>query len=128
MARSAPFTILARFVCVMLALHFFNFSIDPIDKHADSIPEDLSINDIESVSELVVEVVFSAGDIFAEHDEPDSDEGGSLRVCKLFLTDMRLVIVNQQPIEFSLQFSVAPGERIVSRATNVVSPPPKALA
>jgi hypothetical protein len=126
MAKRLHYSIFTRMACVMLALHFFNFSIDPIDKYADSVPEDLSINDIESVSELIVEVVFSAGNVFAEHDEQDSDEGGSFGVCKLFFSDSGVNLDVQPPLNFPRQFGIALCERIISRASNVVSPPPKA--
>jgi hypothetical protein len=55
--------IIARFVCWILLLQMINISIDPPDlrplkNFAISEKEDLSINEIESVYELVSEMVF----------------------------------------------------------------------
>lgn len=43
------------------------------DKNPDHIPEDLNINDIESVVELILENGLGINDAIAEHDEADSD-------------------------------------------------------
>ena len=63
---------------MMLALVVFNLSIDPPDmlKNMDLDPEleeDLSINEIESFSELVMEQAFNFENAFPETDDPDSD-------------------------------------------------------
>ena len=64
--------ITARVVCWILLLQLINISIDPPDMEratyaSDSGEEDLSINDIESIYELVAEKVF-------DEDVPESDE------------------------------------------------------
>ncbi|MCU0358576.1 MAG: hypothetical protein MUE95_13445, partial [Cyclobacteriaceae bacterium] len=51
-----------------------NLSIDPPDLHSHTIPEDLSINDIESVIELVIEDILGFDSFFAENDEADDND------------------------------------------------------
>ena len=63
-----------RIICLLLALHFFNFSVDPRDPNPDSIPEDLSFNEMESFTELIVENLLGWNDAFEEHDEDDNDD------------------------------------------------------
>lgn len=74
-----------RILCLLLALHLFNFSIDSRDRHPDFIPEDLSVNDIESIAEFMTEVVLGADNTFAEHDEADNEAGGSLDLYKWYV-------------------------------------------
>jgi hypothetical protein len=126
MVRKASYSILTRIVCVVLAIHFFNFSVDPADKHSDSVPEDLSVNDIESVSELVIEVVFGYGDVFGEHDERDTHHGGRLGICKIYISNAIFQLNNLSPnSNSSSEFHIADCRRMLSRTTNVLSPPPK---
>src|SRR5689334_9872109 len=73
-----------RITCLLLALHFFNFSIDTRDANTDYVPEDLSVNDIESVIEFFTEDVCGIDNAIAEHDERDNDDGGSFDFFKIF--------------------------------------------
>ncbi|RAV98735.1 hypothetical protein [Pseudochryseolinea flava] len=47
--------------------------MDSKDQLPEFLPEDLSHNDIESISEFVSEVMFGAENTFAEHEENDGD-------------------------------------------------------
>jgi len=59
-----------------MALHIFNCSVDTPDPEPDSVSEDLSFNDMESVVEIILEQVFGIDNAIAEHDEPDEDANG----------------------------------------------------
>lgn len=66
------------FFCFLLALVVFNLSIDPPDllQNIDADPEleeDLSVNEIESISELILEQGFHWVNAVPETDDPDSD-------------------------------------------------------
>ena len=63
-----------KYFWIFLAILLFNYSIDIPDLHSDEITEDLSTNDIESVSELFLEVVLGIENAVPEHDEDDSDD------------------------------------------------------
>jgi hypothetical protein len=56
-----------------MALYLLNFSVDMSDLRPWTSPEDLSVNDIESVAELVAEFFFGFDNAFAENDEPGSE-------------------------------------------------------
>lgn len=96
--------ILLKYLWIGLALFIFNFSIDTPDVFGDEVAEDLSYNDIESITELILEDVLGIYNACPEHDENDlEDEGG---FCKKFdfkfnqntpiTVDMRVDIINEE--------------------------------
>lgn len=69
-----------QLVCWLMAFYVINVSIDAPDGYVtpDSrgeYREDLSINEIESFSELVLEELLGLHNAVPEHDEPEDDEG-----------------------------------------------------
>lgn len=76
--------IIFRLFWLFMAVHIFNCSVDTLDAQPDSIPEDLSYNDMESVVEILLENVFDIKDAIAEHDENDTQEGSSFSIKKDF--------------------------------------------
>lgn len=72
-----------RVLWMVLALHILNCSVDTADPQPDSVPEDLSINDMESIVEIVLEQVCHIDNAIAEHDENDTDDdSGGLTIKK----------------------------------------------
>lgn len=57
-----------------MGLYLLNISVDTADPNPEHIPEDLSINDQESIVEFVVEKVLGFEDVIKEYD--DHDTGG----------------------------------------------------
>jgi len=92
--------VLPRILCVFMAFHFFNVSMDSKDARPDFIPEDLSQNDIESISEFVTEVVLGVDNSFAEHDEQDE---GAANVHSW----MKLLMCSIAPNTLTLSFETA---------------------
>jgi hypothetical protein len=118
---------LTRIICLLFALHIFNLSIDPKDPEPAFMPEDISVNDIESLSEFFAEVVLGLNDSFAEHDE--ADDGGSiaLDICKVFFArsdDWHLIVANSRatPVHY---FSYNT-DSLPLLAREIDSPPPRA--
>lgn len=70
-------SIFLKFSWIFLALLMFNNSIDAPDFYGDEIAEDLSYNDIESITELVLEVFIGIENAVPEHDEDDSEDGSN---------------------------------------------------
>lgn len=71
-------TLWYRLFCLLMAVHVINMGADAPDGY--SLPtlqgegrEDLSVNDIESLSELLLEECFGITDAVPEHDEPDEE-------------------------------------------------------
>lgn len=118
-----------RLFCLLMALHVLNFSVNPPDQHtyitaSGAVREDLSVNEMESVTEWVLEHVF--GIDVAEHDELDH-EG---RITKSFIK-----LFAPKPLSFTLLPST--GDSFVSYVSvlfvahpyrsvpaDVLSPPP----
>jgi len=63
---------------IVLGLYMINLSIDAADMEGRFDP---MVNEIESIFELVLEVVMEKGDVLPEHDEPDPES----RSCFLSL-------------------------------------------
>lgn len=118
---------LTHIACFVFALHILNMSIDPKDPKPDSIPEDLTINDIESIAEFFAEVVFGIKNAFAEHDEHDNDEGRTVDICKVFfVTQQAAHSVNAEFIPFRAPFFIYSDKAATQPVRDIAPPPPKA--
>ncbi len=58
---------------LFLAIQLLNISIDPSDRERFGLTEDITFNEIESLSELLLEEVLEIEDCIPESDERDSD-------------------------------------------------------
>jgi hypothetical protein len=119
--------IVFKFICLALAFHIFNVSVDAPDAQPDSVPEDLTINDQESVIELVLETWLGFDNAVEEHDEP-GDESHQLEINKEFQ-----LYTNVYPtIEFHQPYLEIPAVRVFNKTnlpdyiSEIVPPPPKA--
>lgn len=121
-----------RLFCLLMAFYAINVSIDATDGYVTpnshgEYHEDLSINEIESIGELVLEEVFGVTNAIPEHDEPDEEED---QITKIFF-DWSI----PSPSVF-YQFYQAVGyvptvyapfalNRYFSKPAEVTTPPPK---
>lgn len=119
--------IISKALCVLMAFHIFNCSVDMPDAQPDSIAEDLSFNDMESVVEIVLEECLNIKDAVAEHDEPDDDLPMDVKLAKSFYFQ------NSYPgflisIEKNIENSVPSYKEIFFNEyiTDILSPPPQA--
>lgn len=121
------YSFLSRFLCLFLALYILNFSVDPRDADPDFIPEDLSFNDIESFSELVLEDIFDFTNAFEEHDERDGEDG-TIDLTKEFCFENQHAVSICVPFNkiISKTYHIHDTKEIASLAVDVMSPPPKA--
>jgi len=62
-----------------MALHILNFSIDPPDALDEGQAEDLSYNEIESVTEWFAEDVLNIKNAFKERDEHDQNNSSLIK-------------------------------------------------
>jgi len=126
-SQRSPFRVFSRILCFALALYFLNFSIDTRDANPDSIPEDLSINDIESVAEFLAEEVMEFQNAFEEHDERDADEGGMFDFSKeVFYSGMNRIEV-EVPFQALVDttFFIPSGPSLSFLSREVIAPPPR---
>lgn len=63
-----------KLLWVLMGLYIFNLSADTPDPESPHIAEDLSINDQESMVEVLVESVLGFEDTFEEYEDPDGDD------------------------------------------------------
>jgi hypothetical protein len=63
-----------RFLWFVMAVHIFNCSVDNPDQFPNSVPEDLSFNEMESVLEIILEQLCGIEDAISEYDENDAEE------------------------------------------------------
>lgn len=78
-------SVFLRFFWGLLGLYFLNISVDTTDFNPDYLPEDLSINDQESIIEIVVEKVLGYEDAIREYDDNDPEDHNSYKNAKLDL-------------------------------------------
>jgi hypothetical protein len=119
-------SLLTKSIAWMLLIQVVNISIDPIDvlPVVDSFgqisaQEDLSINDIESIYELVSEQYLGVD--VPEQDE--DDESGFVKVIDFYFSDNPIKL-KEKYIEQQVSFS-SHEQRFLSIVLDHVPPPPK---
>lgn len=90
------YNLLLKYLWGLLAFLIFNYSIDAPDLYGDSIPEDITYNDIESITELVLEIFIGIENAVPEHDEDDS-EGGSNFAKKIDMPVSQRLFMQENP-------------------------------
>ena len=111
-------------VCMIVSVQLFNLSFDPADPSYGK--EDLSINEIESCLELILEIVLGHHDAVKESDESDEapDRPGSTII--LFTISTSVLLEENQSIEIKSALSIIASTNLESVSLPIISPPPKA--
>ena len=115
-----------RTMALLMALYVFNFSIDSPDGHPDTVAEDLSVNDIESVYELVAETILGIENAVEERDERDPDDGSSFQFKKFYTTLVSSVQIKAADYIFDLHIYKHICPALAIRFREIDSPPPRA--
>ena len=112
----------------LLALYFLNISVDATDVLYTNTVEDLSINNQESMIEMIVEKVLGYENAIAEHDDNDNQQSSTFKKYKIIefivenststATQSFLVSIDKNPINYYPQITSNP-------ETEIVVPPPK---
>ena len=109
------------------ALYMLNICVDSPDLFPNQ-PENLNINDQESVIELVVEQVLDLGDVIPEYDDNDTEEHTSSKTS----VNLDHFIVDKSSIAFQQDFSLQKKQNTLFALANfrnlcleVDAPPPK---
>ena len=111
-------------VCMIVSVQLFNLSFDPADTSYGK--EDLSINEIESCLELILEIVLDHDDAVKESDESDEapDRPGS---TVIFLTLSASVLLEEnQSTVIKSSLPIIASTNLESVSLPIISPPPKA--
>jgi hypothetical protein len=121
--------IIFRLFWLFMAAHIFNCSVDTPDATPDYIPEDLTYNDMESVTEIVLEKFFGIENVIAEHDENDTEDGNSFNLKKEIVYSHQIIIENNTFFDIGLHI-IASTKYIEQYSSQfhpeIVPPPPKA--
>lgn len=111
----------------LIALYMLNIYVDSPDLFPNK-PENLNINDQESVIELVVEQVLDLGDVIPEYDDNDTEEHTSSKTS----VNLDHFIVDKSSIAFQQDFSLQKKQNTLFALANfrnlsleVDAPPPK---
>ncbi|HET6245273.1 MAG: hypothetical protein H0V01_02030 [Bacteroidetes bacterium] len=91
-------SILIKVIWGLLGLHFLNISVDSADPYPDCIPENLTINDQESIIEIVIEKILGFENAIKEYDDNDREDHtnkGNVKIELLFLSTDEPI--NSQP-------------------------------
>lgn len=82
--RNSVFT---KILWGLMGLYLLNISVDTADPNPEHIPEDLSINDQESIIEIVVEKILGYENAIEEYDDNDTEEHNKNTNVKIDLTN-----------------------------------------
>lgn len=74
-----------KFFWGLMGIYLLNISVDTPDPSPESVPEDLTYNDQESVIEIFIEKVLGFEDAIAEYDDNDSKDHRKKQTIKIEL-------------------------------------------
>ncbi len=110
-----------------MGFYLLNISVDTADLNPNYLPEDLSINDQESIIELVIEQVLGFEDAIKEYDDNDLEDFFKKKIS----TANWLTTYNQkETTTYFLLFDLEPLfsyhlARLLAGFSTIVSPPPQ---
>jgi hypothetical protein len=108
-----------------MALHILNICVDTPDVQSETVPEDLTINDMESIVEIVLEKGFKIDNAISEHDEPDENDAGNFEMIKDFkLYSSPVTTRFLSPVSIVPKASIPYNDFHYSSFINEISPPP----
>ncbi|HKK75899.1 MAG TPA: hypothetical protein VJ953_12555 [Saprospiraceae bacterium] len=84
-------SVLTKILWALIGLHLLNISVDTADPNPEHIPEDLSINDQESIIEIVLEKVLGYEDAIKEYDDHDTEDHNKKTNVKIDLATHNIV-------------------------------------
>jgi hypothetical protein len=103
-------------------------SVDTPDAQPESVAEDLTVNDMESIVEIVLEKGLGIDNALEEHDEPNESDAQDFEMTKdvkFFSSQIKNSLINPEYIISKTQISFK--EAFYSSCINeILAPPPKA--
>ena len=108
---------------MVLCIQLFNFSIDPADKPGT---ENLTINQIESFLELLIENILGHGNVLKETEEGD-DHSGQREGSANYLVAPNFIEFKSMPAAGTAQYHSYHPVRFTSLGITIKTPPPRSL-
>lgn len=127
MLRQIRNSMFIKSFCSLIGLYLLNISVDSTDRCLDHTPEDLLINNQESIIEIVVEKVLGYENAIKEYDEQDREQQNKKSNIKIDLTTHDIVdnITNQSIFETSRHKFSDYNSNSTSGFLKLDIPPPK---
>ena len=113
-------------VSLSVAVQTMNTCVDPIDHHTGS--QEISINEIESCIEFIVEIVMGEEHAISESDETDYSTSFRTAGIILFLPTQPDMNAGAPFIFVPIQVTAHSYQRLRSLSLPITSPPPRALS
>lgn len=111
-----------------MALVLFNMSIDAPDNTPPGAKEDLSINDQESLVELVLETFLGFENAIDEHEDDDQNESNKKTAKRIDLNTQNILALSQpQKLLGFNQLIFHPYKSILSNRFSFIETPPPEL-
>jgi hypothetical protein len=122
-----------RLICLLMSLHIINVSIDAPDQYGYtsllSTQADLSVNDIESYTELLLEEGLGMDNAIPEQDEPDEEALLVKLKQDYFFAQAFVFSVLLPRVQFeSPRFYPLKPIYLPAPVADVISPPPQVAA
>lgn len=120
--------IVGKIICFLFALHVLNISVDPPDPDPEWVPEDLSVNEMESISEIICEQILHIDNAFPEQDDQDNTDHGAPAAFQIIpLVNTCQPLLSVIPVPNSFPIHVKTNESFYKQPTmEILSPPPNA--
>ncbi|GAA5221654.1 hypothetical protein [Membranihabitans marinus] len=120
-------SVLTQFLWGFMGLFLLNISVDTADPNPEHIPEDLSINDQESIVEFVVEKLLGFEDAFQEYDDHDIEDHNKNTNAKVYFTDNIIegLVINLNTILTDRQIFSDYNISLTEGFCKINTPPPK---
>ncbi len=74
--------IIFKYFWLLMTAMFINSSVDPIDPNGEWVAEDLSVNEMETITEIVAEHLLDIENCFKETNDDDPDSSTAVKVLK----------------------------------------------
>jgi hypothetical protein len=110
-----------------MGLYLLNISVDTADPNPEHMPEDLSINDQESIIEIVVEKVLGFEDAIEEYDDHDTEDHNKKKNVQIDLLVHEIKTKKIDHNKFFERKKLFPyyEARLTKGFNKIDSPPPK---
>ena len=92
-------SVISKILWGLIGLYMLNISVDTNDPSPNHFPEDLSINDQESIIEIIVEQVLGYEDAIKEYDDNDSEDFNKK-------TNLKVEFIVQYIVDSSIKESI----------------------
>lgn len=120
-------SVYTKIIWGIMGIYLFNISVDTIDSTPSHLPENLAINDQESIVEIIIEKILGYEDAIEEYDDNDTENQSEVSKVKIdlinqapYLSKIPVLVINES------SFKIFSNTKIHSGFYKKLTPPPKA--